>query len=585
MLAVDATWLLIGAPNIGKSVIFNALTGRQVQVANYAGATVSYHQAQLKQSAQALIDVPGIYGFHAANAAEQLAVDLLNGRLCGPAPACCGADAPEAQARASTGLLMVLDACNLAHGLQLMAQVQQQRPDLPMVLAINRLDLAQERGLQLDLALLAERLGKPLYPLVANMGQGIAELAQGLTAAAQSSEPRLLTQQQQQELLAEVQQQPDWQLSWRDRLGNALVKPWPGLPLALLVLVLSFAWVIGFGKAIRVGLLLPLMNQWLAPNIMAFVQWLLPQGLLQQVLIGDYGVLLKGIEWPFMLVLPYVFSFYLLLALLEDSGYLARLATLTDASLRHLGLSGAGIIPLIMGLGCGIPAILASRSLPSQKQRLILVTLVCFSVPCISQLAAFMALFADQPLGVSLGFFALVLAMVLLLGKLLRAVLPGVEQPTLIEIPDMLRPQFATLMQKLWLRLRGYLKDGALPMLYIIALASLIYELGLLRHVAQWMQPLVVGWLRLPEEAALPLILGIMRRELTVLPMLEMSLHWVQLFTAALVALFYVPCIAIVATLAREFSLRLALAMVLATLVFAFTLAGLAARLLGVFFV
>jgi ferrous iron transport protein B len=155
----------------------------------------------------------------------------------------------------------------------------------------------------------------------------------------------------------------------------------------------------------------------------------------------------------------------------------------------------------------------------------------------------------------------------------------GPRPLTIIEIPELLPPRIDVLSKKIWVRLKRYVTDGALPMVVAVGIASVLYETGIMAAVGSFLSPLVVHWLRLPEEASIPLVLGIMRRELAVLPLIEMDLTTMQLFVGAVVGLFYVPCIAIVATLAREFNIRTAFFMLILTSSTAFLVGGIFARM------
>lgn len=595
--------LLVGAPNIGKSVIFNQLTGRRVYVANYPGATVSYHVAALSgiPTATQLVDVPGLYTLTPENEAETVALQLLTGQATHNGCSHCDADAPETTLAAHTphGIIFVLDACQLESSLYLLRCVEPL--GLPMFVVLNRLDLAAERGLHIDVEGLRAALQHPLHPCIAiqaatfvpirtALTTWIAELAQPTNAAAQAPTPAhcalpttaaAADWDAVQRLSQQVSRSDPPRSTPRQRWGERLVRPWPGLLFALLILAAAFALIVGLGMGLRQYLLLPLFRGYLLPWISTGVEALVAPGFVRNVMIGDFGFLIKGLEWPFTLVLPYVISFYLTLGLLEDSGYLARLATLIDGLLQRVGLSGIGIIPLMIGFGCGIPAIMASRSLSSPKQRMIVTLMVCISIPCVAQTGAFIALFAEQSAWLVLALAGFVFLVLILTGQVLARLLPGQLPPTVLEIPDLLWPQWSATGSKLWLRVRGFLKEGALPMLYIIGIAAVLYESGAMLIFSDFMRPLVVGWLHLPAEAATPLILGILRRELTVLPLLEMSLTSLQVFTVGVVALLYVPCVAIIATVAREYSLRLALITILITLVLAFSMGGLVAQLGG----
>ncbi len=561
--------LLIGPPNVGKSVFFNRLTGLDVNVANYVGTTVEYTQgkAQLDSMNALLIDVPGTYTLDATNEAEQVAVEMLNS---GP-----------------SAVIVVVDANNLESSLYLLLQLLEQR--LPTVVVLNRYDLARDKGYEVDTSFLSLKLGVPVIPTIAVAGEGIQRLKQeveqvisrGLTHEISWKEDKPSRWQKAEELTQRAKNPLEKKspLLQRQKWGEWLVKPWPGLPMAVLILSLIMAAVIGVGMGLRRFVLLPLFRGLIIPQIIIVVEAVIPSGIFQNILIGEYGFLVKGLEWPFALVLPYVISFYSVLGILEDSGYLPRLGALLDGLLNKIGLHGSSVVPLLLGLGCGIPGILATRNLNSQKERIVVSSLICLSVPCISQTGAFVSLLAERSIGVVLAVFAVSGIALASAGLVLDRVVKGPRFHTLMEIPELLVPRKDILFKKVWVRLKRYITDGALPMVAAVGLAAVMYETGLMAVFGQVLSPLVSGWLRLPEEAAVPLVLGILRREMAVLPLMEMNLDTLQLFTGAVVGLFYVPCIAMIAILAREFKLSLAFGILVMTTAAAFLIGGLLARL------
>ncbi len=555
--------LLMGPPNVGKSVFFNLMTGLNVSMANYAGTTVAYTAgtATLSSGSYPLIDVPGTYTLNATNQAEEVAVKMLDSN---PAAIIC-----------------VVDASNLESSLYLLLQILER--GIPTVVALNRSDLAAEKGYIIDTRLLTEELKLPVIPTVAITGEGLEELKKEAEEIISSPRKRRDKKTppaswQEAERLTQLVQKRESTSDESTPLGDLLVQPWPGLPLAGLGLLLIFGLVIGLGMGLRQFFLLPLFTQLLLPLIEGAVIYLVPEGLIQRILIGDYGFLIKGIEWPFALVMPYVLSFYLALSLMEDSGYLPRLGILLDGLLNRIGMRGSNIIPLLLGYGCGIPGILATRALSSKKERIMISLMISLAVPCIAQSGAFISLLAEKSITVVIAVFMLSFLALAAAGFMLDLILPGSTPITLEEIPDLLPPRKEVLFKKLWIRFKNFIFDGALPMVGAVAVAAVLYETGIMVMLGSLMSPLVAGWLKLPQEAAGPLLLGIMRRELAVLPLLEMELTTIQLFTGAVVALFYVPCIAMIATLAREFSLKMSIIVLLFTTSSAFLLGGVIAQ-------
>ncbi len=588
--------LLIGPPNIGKSVIFNHLTGLNVSCANYAGTTVEFVAGKTRIGSREwlLVDVPGTYTLKATNQAEQVAVDMLRGdhrHRSSSSCAHCQDDtdvcAEDLSARPAA-VICVVDANNLESSLYHLLQVMEY--GLPTVAALNRIDLARDKNIEIDVDKLSGHIGVPVVPMVAIEKKGFPELVAAVERQLQSHEKHFRPQwtsedtdlwKKAEELTKSVCKSGRGKapVPRRRIWGEKLVQPWPGLPLAFVILVLSFALIVGIGMQLRQLVLLPVFRGLIIPQIIAAVEALVAPGMLRNILVGEYGFLVKGIEWPFTLVMPYVLSFYGVMAALEDSGYLPRLGVLLDGLLNKIGLQGSSIIPLLLGYGCGIPGILAGRALSSGKERLIIATMICMAIPCISQTGAFIAMLSERSVTVVVAVFVVSFAAIILTGLIMDRLMRGAPPLTLMEIPELLPPRPGVLGKKIWVRLKHYVTDGALPMVAAVGIAAVLYETGVMAAVGRFLSPLVVHWLLLPEEASIPLVLGIMRRELAVLPLIEMDLTTMQLFVGAVVGLFYVPCIAIVATLAREFSIKTAFFILLLTSSTAFIIGGIFARM------
>ena len=256
------------------------------------------------------------------------------------------------------------------------------------------------------------------------------------------------------------------------------------------------------------------------------------------ILVGEYGVLIKGIEWPFALVLPYVFLFYVALSFLEDSGYLPRLGVLVDGILKRIGLNGGNIIPIIMGYGCAVPAILGSRAATTKKERIIIASIVSLSVPCVAQTGAFISLLGEQSVLALIAVYLISFFAMFISGVIAKKLIPGKSDPILLEIPNLLMPDVKALLKKISIRTKHFMIEAEIPMVLAIAFAALVVETGALNAAARFIEPFVGGWLGLPKEATLGLILGVLRRELAVLPLLELDLSTMQLLVAQLWSLF-----------------------------------------------
>ncbi len=557
--------LLIGPPNVGKSVIFAELSGMDVAMANYPGTTVDYTEGEaiFGDSRARLIDVPGTYTLEASNEAEEVAVKMLD--------------------REPDLVVCVLDAVNMESSIYLALQVLSHR--LPTLVAVNRMDLLRERGAKLDVPALSRALGADVITTAAVAGEGLDALRESIGAALGAADDLRpadrppVSWRQAERIRHTVLQQENRSVSTRrEIIGDATMRPWPGLLIALGALAAVFAVVVGLGMALRQYLLLPIFTGTIIPHIVSLVREVVPPGLPQNIMVGEYGFLTKGIEWPFTLVMPYVLSFYLALSFLEDTGYMSRLGVLLDGLLGKIGLSGAGIIPLLLGYGCGIPAIMSTRALSSRKNRLTVSLMVSLSVPCMAQTGAFISLLAARSIGALAFMAALSIVALAATGVILGRILPGHTAPTLMEIPEILMPRPGVLAKKLWIRAKHFVGDAVPAVVGGVGVAAVLYETGLMIHLGRALRPVVAGWLHLPEEAAVPILLGIFRRELAVLPLLDMNLTTLQLVVGSVVGLFYVPCVAMVAALMREFGAGFAVTILVITTVFAFLLGGIVAN-------
>lgn len=611
--------LLIGLPNVGKSVIFNRLTGMNTGIANYAGTTVEYTKGKMRSEDVIVIDAPGTYTLDATNEAERVAIDLLNGK-------------PDA-------VVCVLDANCLESSVHLMLQVMER--NLPVIGVLNRVDIVDSslcpkqlsgkkrhrqrhgrkkpeinegdsrkhrevcvydyidddhliasppiKASKIDVDLLQQELGTSIIPMIATKGIGIDNLVDSVKKTLAGSKPlRGVTSTPKKATWDEAERITHKALHLLERknkkstLEDLIVKPFPGIFIALFALALTFGIVIGLGMSARRFILLPIFRGIVFPLIISGVELFFSEGFMRNVLIGEYGFLIKGIEWPITLVLPYVVSFYLALSLLEDSGYLPRLGILLDGILNKIGLSGANIIPLILGYGCTIPAIASTRAMNSRKERLIVVSMVSLSVPCVSQTGVFITLLAERSLFIVFGLFLLSLTGAAVAGYVSNLIVKGPKRPiTLVEVPVLLPPDLTILGKKIWVRVKSFLTGGAVLMFYAIFFTAILYEAGVFEIVGRLLAPIVESWLRLPREASVPLILGIIRRELTVLPLMDMDLTSLQLFVGSVVGLFYVPCVAVVAMIMKEFGLKVALLIFFVTMFSAFLIGGVIAMLGG----
>jgi ferrous iron transport protein B len=367
--------LLVGNPNVGKSVLFSHLTGLSVIVSNYPGTTVGYDRGTMKlgEATAEIIDVPGIYSLDPTSEAEEVAVRMLD---------------------AGDVIINVVDANNLERNLNLTLQLLERK--IPMLVALNMWDEARHHGIHIAPDQLSARLGVPVVPTVAVTGEGLKQLVEKLPAAATADTPARSREERWAAIgavVGQVQRLTPHQHTLWERLGDLSTRPATGGILALAILAGSFLLVRFIGESMIAHVFDPLFDLLWAPLLAKLSAFLGGAGLVRDVLIGQLvdgkvdfveslGVLSSGLYVPFGMVLPYVISFYFVLGILEDTGYLPRLAVLMDVVMHRLGLHGYAIIPTLLGFGCNVPGIMATRILESRRERFIAATLISIAVPC-----------------------------------------------------------------------------------------------------------------------------------------------------------------------------------------------------------
>lgn len=571
---------------MGKSVVFTKLSGVCADSSNYAGTTVTYTSGyiQIENRQIRLIDVPGTYSLNASCEAEQVAADFLK--------------------QGAAVILCVLDATNLQQSIRLALELLEQH--IPILFLLNLYDVAQRQGIHIDLAALQAQLGAKVIPTVAVKGTGLEQAKQELEYLLNRQEMGSLCQNcpafpseinqaevsffydrgsflaQAEGITRAVQTKKLQKMSSLDRLGELMIKPFPGIFLALIILGGAILAVIGGGELLIATLFDPLV-EFLTGMFRTIFSGFIADPFWKNILIGDFGIFITSFEWILGSIFPYVLMFYAVFSFLEDCGYLPRLGVLFDNIMSRLGLQGGSIVTILLGYGCAVPAILGSRSATTRKERLIITAIVCFAVPCTSQTGALLRLFSRYaavmvPLIVCLSF-----VIMLLIAVLLKKLIKGRTEPMLIEIPNLLLPSPKTYLSKLKLRMKHFFTEAELPMLLAIVLIAVIASSNLLESLGKWMSPLVVDWLGLPQEASVALVTGIIRREMAVAPLLSLNLTPLQTFVGGTVSLLYLPCLSVFAVLVKEFRLRTALLISVSTTTTAFLIGGLVNQIASLF--
>lgn len=575
-----STIVLVGNPNVGKSAVFGALTGAYAEISNFPGTTVEVLKGRF--GAHSVVDTPGIYGLSGFNDEERVTRSVLP-----------GADL----------VVNVVDSVNLARDLFLTLQLKSCgfRP----VVFLNLTDELKARGLKLDARGLSLRLELPVIQGAALKGLGIKELGERIETAVvqKGDDPRgvrpppvlfglAALDSEEEDHFRALRREADRiasevldgrghrrRLSWW--LGRASINPWTGLPILGGVL-----WAVYYFLGDLVAQRLvdytekTLMEGYVVPFLTAV---LLPltgdDGLIYHLLIGPYGLATMAAAYLFGLLLPLVAAFNLVMALLEDSGYLPRVAVLSDRILSWVGLNGKAIIPLILGFGCVTMATMTTRILGSRRERFIANFLLSLTVPCSAQLGVMAAMLG--PLG---GRYVLawgigLLAVFLAAGRFLESVIPGRSTPLLADLPPLRLPRTSNLLIKAYRRSRWFLIEAGPLMTYASLGVALVNYLGWLSRLEGYLGPLFEGWLRLPAGAAPAFLVGMLRRDFGAAGLYGLALEPGQKLVAVFTMTLFVPCLASTIMVVKERGRMEGVLIWTAVMAVAFALGGVAARL------
>ena len=538
--------LLVGNPNVGKSALFTRITGVHAVSSNYPGTTVGFLEGWLRRGDDVwrVIDVPGAYTLTPTNEAEEVAERMV---------------AEECDA-----VVVVLDATALERNLFLAFQVMERR--LPVIIALNMVDEARHKGIDIDPFLLEDLLGVPVVSTVAVSGEGVSRLLDRLHEASPGREVPSTKEERWAAIGAvteQVQKVRHRHHTFLDKLEDASVNSFWGLVIGIGVIASSFTAIRYAGEGLIDGLLDPLFERYWLPVVNYLSGLFGGEGFLHDIIIGrlvdghidfeqSFGMLTTGLYVPVVMVLPYVLSFYAVLSFLEDFGYLPRLAVIFDALLHRMGLHGFAIVPTLLGFGCNVPGILATRVPDSQRERFIAATLISVAIPC----AGLQAMIIGALGGMGMKWVAIVYGTLLfswlLLGRILHSLLPGFSPELIVEIPPYRIPSLKAMALKLWMRISGFFLEAVPLVLGGILLISLMDASGITGVLSGLLAPVFSGLLGLPAEAAGPILLGILRKDVAVGMLATLGLSPAQLVVATITLSMTFPCIATFIVLWRE---------------------------------
>ncbi|MDO3379610.1 ferrous iron transport protein B [Geoalkalibacter halelectricus] len=634
--------VLVGNPNVGKSVLFNALTGAYTTVSNYPGTSVEVSRGVCEVAGQRfeVLDTPGMYTLMPITEEERVARAILL------------EETPHT-------VLHVIDARNIERMLPMTLQLVE--AGLPVVLVVNIMDEAERLGMEIDTALLEEKIGIPVIAAATARKRGLQEIRAVIENAADRPQARfsyaadlesdirqvadllreeyrlsrkslaLLLLQRDTEIEALVRRTEGEQdyariaqvvngvvferradlhlrislerkrvcsgllagvvrqsavagVPLAERLSNWMMNPWTGVPILLLILYFGLYQVVGvFGAGVVVDFLEGVLfeehiNPWVERLGQTYLAW----DWLYELLVGEYGVLTLGVRYAVALVLPIVGSFFLVFSLIEDTGYFPRLAMLVDRVFKRIGLNGRAVIPIVLGFGCDTMATIVTRTLETIRERIIATLLLALAIPCSAQLGVILGLLSGVP-GALVVWSACIAGLFLLVGFLAARVMPGEQPMFYMEIPPLRMPQPRNVLVKTLTRMQSYF----LEIFPLFILASVLLwagkMTGLLEGLVRAMTP-AMNALGLPAEAAAAFIFGFFRRDFGAAGLYDLQtsglLSAVQLTVAAVTLTLFVPCIAQFLIMQKERGWRVSLGILVFVSVLAFTAGALLNRLL-----
>ncbi len=623
--------VLVGTPNVGKSLLFNRLTGAYVTVSNYPGTTVTSDSGSCDISGESfdIVDSPGMYSLSSITEEERISKLMLL------------EEEPDI-------LLHVADAKNLERMLPLTLQLIE--ANLPVILVLNMMDEAEKVGLRIDHAKLEKEIGIPVVPTAATTGRGVAELINKIGSykpktgynikynetlesainkistlisdeypiSRRSLSLLLLQQDEDIEKLVKKKEGANYNnikkivnetaskfrqplnylvklrlqgeasefvsstskevekvdIGFRESLSRVMINPLTGIPILLVILYFGLFWFVGvFGAGDLVGLVEEtFFGELINPWITDFVVNTIPYVPIQEFFVGDYGVWTLGITYAIGIILPIVTTFFLVFSILEDSGYLPRLALLIDRVFKVVGLSGRAVIPMVLALGCGTMATLVTRTLKTRRERTIATLLMALAVPCTAQLGVIFAVLALYPN--ALWLWALVILFnYIMVGFVASKIMPGDKPVFYMELPPLRVPRPSNVIKKTYTRLIWYIKE-VIPLFILISIVLWGLMLaGILDAIIALIAP-VINAIGLPVEASQTFILGFFRRDYGAAGLYDIqgALTGVQLLVAAIVITLFMPCVAQFMIMVKERGMKLAILIAAFILVFAFTI-------------
>lgn len=543
---------LAGNPNVGKSVVFSRLTGVNVISSNYPGTTVEIIKGYLKLGEEKIevVDLPGIYALESNSKAEEAAVSLLK-------------EYPQEE----TVVINVIDSTNLERNLYLTFQLIEE--GYSVIACLNMCDDTKHRGISIDTKKLEEFLGVPVISTCAITGVGIKLLIERIKEAKKTPAVKIDSLKRWQEIgkvIDTVQQLTHRHHTLKEILEDASLRPFPGMIIAVSVIFASFKVIRFIGEWLITNIADPVFSNIYQPFLEKISIVLKENQFMYHLIIGELidgkidfkqslGLLTTAPYIEFAMVLPYLVSFYLILGILEDMGFLPRLAMLLDNLLHKLGLHGFAIIPVLLGFGCNVPGILSTRILESKRERFIASTLISIGVPCVPLQAMIFGLLGSFGGFYVAGVYIVLFSIWLILGSILNKTLKGYSPEFLLEIPPYRVPPLNILFKKLFLRTKAFVIEAVPIVLLGVLIINVLIFFNLFDFLTNLTAPIIKYLFGLPKEAVVALSIGFFRKDIAVGMLMPLALSAKQLFIASVLLAVSFPCIATFIVLLKELGL------------------------------
>ncbi|MEG2353103.1 MAG: ferrous iron transport protein B [Clostridium sp.] len=572
---------LIGNPNVGKTTLFNALTGSKQHVGNWAGVTVDKKEGFFTKDIK-IVDLPGIYAMDTYSNEEKVSKEFL------------------ANDEVSI-ILNIVDASNLERNLYLTTQLKEFNK--PIVLILNMIDIATDKGISIDYKKLAKELGVIIVPISASKEDGLNALKDILKKDLNDTDSNIKSFISEKDTFDYIDDVLKNSISYTksivketvsDKIDKIILNKFISIPLFLLILFIIFKFTFSWVGQPLSNLLAFAVDEKLVPFLSQVLSTSSPwfSSLLIDGIVSGVGAVIVFV--------PIIMSLFLGISFLEDSGYMARTALITDRIMRKIGLSGKAFIPLIVGFGCSVPAIMSARTLESDKDRKLTALLVPL-MSCNARLPVYAlfasAFFPGKETTVVFSLYLLGIVLAFIMGLIFKnTIFKKDEEPFLIELPEFKLPSLKNLSLHTWEKGKGFVKKAGT---IIFALSVIMWFLSnfnftgmvdmntsFLASIGRLINPIFIPLGFGTWESSVSILSGLMAKEVVIGTMgviygsnLQEAL--LQHFTALsaisflIFTLLYTPCISVISTMKKEFGTKMAIFSV----VYQFTLAWIVAFL------